>query len=186
MSDEPITKPAAEAQPADVAPASSAAKPLGAAPTPASAALATPPPPPPPNPLPHIPLPFIGVDFPSKGCHAEAVIESATVVAAAIEMDKAGFALDAITGLDWLAQGQMELVYDFFHPTKHTRAVFRAKIPRDNAEIETISKIYPGANWHERETHDFFGIVFKGHPDLSPFLLPEDATYHPLRKDYAP
>jgi NADH-quinone oxidoreductase subunit C len=44
--------------------------------------------------------------------------------------------------------------------------------------------VFPGANWHERETHDFFGIVFLGHPDLSPLLLPEDADFHPLRKDF--
>ena len=56
--------------------------------------------------------------------------------------------------------------------------------PRDNPEIATILKVFPGANWHERETHDFFGIRFLGHPNLTPFLLPEDATYHPLRKDF--
>jgi len=59
-------------------------------------------------------------------------------------------------------------------------------VPRDQAELPTLSGVFPGANWHERETHDFFGIRFTGHPDLTPFLLPEDATFHPLRKDYAP
>ena len=57
-----------------------------------------------------------------------------------------------------------------------------AMAPRRVAD--TISPVFPGANWHERETHDFFGIVFRGHPNLEPLLLPEDATYHPLRKDF--
>jgi NADH-quinone oxidoreductase subunit C len=188
---EPINNPAPQAQPiSDPKRVTGVAgePPKGGTPNPVkpAAAPAAPPPTPPPNPLPEIPLPFQGVDFAAKGIHAEAIVEPGSVVAAAREMDKAGFSLDTITGLDWLAQGQMELVYDFFHPLRHTRAVFRARIPRDNPEIETISAVYPGANWHERETHDFFGIVFKGHPDLSPFLLPEDADYHPLRKDYAP
>jgi NADH-quinone oxidoreductase subunit C len=62
--------------------------------------------------------------------------------------------------------------------------VIRTRIRRDNPEIPTISPVFPGANWHERETHDFFGIRFSGHPDLTPLLLPEDADYHPLRKDF--
>ena len=156
-----------------------------AKPSPAAAPPAPAPAPPPPNPLPHLPLPFQGIDFASRGFHAQASVAPAEVVTAAELLDRDGFALDTITGVDWMAEGQMEVVYDYFHPTKGLRAVIRTRIPRDNPEIATISKVFPGANWHERETHDFFGIRFLGHPDLSPFLLPEDATYHPLRKDFA-
>jgi NADH-quinone oxidoreductase subunit C len=127
---------------------------------------------------------FQPMDYAAKGCHFEAVIAPDKVVEAAASLDREGFALDTITGVDWMAEGQMELVYDFFHPEKALRVAVRTRIPRDNPEIATISGVYPGANWHERETHDFFGIRFAGHPDLSPFLLPEDATYHPLRKDF--
>ena len=62
--------------------------------------------------------------------------------------------------------------------------VIRSRIDRNNPEIPTISHIYQGANWHERETHDFFGIIFSGHPNLEPLLLPEDADFHPLLKDF--
>jgi NADH-quinone oxidoreductase subunit C len=62
----------------------------------------------------------------------------------------------------------------------------RTRLPRANAELPTILHVFPGANWHERETHDFFGIRFLGHPNLTPFLLPEDSNFHPLRKDYQP
>jgi NADH-quinone oxidoreductase subunit C len=78
----------------------------------------------------------------------------------------------------------MEVVYDFNDYEELCRVTVRARVPRETPELPTISEIYPGANWHERETHDFFGIKFIGHPDLSPLLLPEDADFHPLRKDF--
>jgi NADH-quinone oxidoreductase subunit C len=166
-----------------------AGKPQAAAPVPAAApaAPAAAPaavPEPRPNPLPHLATPFQGVDFALKGYHADATVAVDQVVAAVQEMDKEGFALDTITGVDWMAAGQIEVVYDFYHPLKPLRVVVRTRVPRDGVEVPTISRIYPGANWHERETHDFFGVRFSGHPNMEPFLLPEDATYHPLRKDF--
>jgi NADH-quinone oxidoreductase subunit C len=144
------------------------------------------PPAPRPNPLAHLTVPFQVVDYAEKGYHLDATVSPDRVVAAAEELDKSGFAIDTITGVDWIAEGQMEVVYDYFHFTQGLRVVVRTRIPRDNPELPTISHVFPGANWHERETHDFFGIRFAGHPDLTPFLLPEDATYHPLRKDFNP
>lgn len=125
-------------------------------------------------------------DFNLKGYHLEACVRASEVVAAAKVLDRHGFAIDAVTGMDWLAQGLMEVVYDFLHFTTGMRVVVRARIPRSDPKIATISAVFPGADWHERETHDFFGIVFVGHRDLSPFMLPDDADYHPLRKDFSP
>jgi NADH-quinone oxidoreductase subunit C len=173
----PVPAPAATPTPPPAKPA--------AAPAPAVAPVAPPPPPPVPAELAHVALPFQGTDFTLKGYHADATVTPDQVVSAASRMDQEGFALDSITGVDWMAQNQMELVYDFFHPHKSLRAVVRTRVPRETPELPTISAVFPGANWHERETHDFFGIKFSGHPDLSPFLLPEDADYHPLRKDFA-
>ncbi len=178
--------PAATAAPVKPGPAAKPATPVAGAPKPAPAATAPPPPPPPPVPsaLANLPIPFQGADYSFKGYHADAAVAPDKVVEAAKTLDKEGFSLDTITGVDWMAQGQMEIVYDYFHPHTTLRVVIRTRVPRDNPELPTISKVFPGANWHERETHDFFGIRFAGHPDLSPFLLPEDATYHPLRKDF--
>ena len=64
------------------------------------------------------------------------------------------------------------------------RVVIRTRVDRQNPEVPTITGIYAGANWHERETHEFFGIKFAGHPHLVPLLLPEDADFHPLLKDF--
>jgi NADH-quinone oxidoreductase subunit C len=137
-----------------------------------------------PHALSHLSLPFHEVDFATRGIHLEASVSPQSVVIAAEELDEMGFGLDTITGVDWLAQNEIEVVYDYFHPTRPLRVAVRVRVPRENAELPTISEVFPGANWHERETHDFFGVRFVGHPDLSPFLLPEDADYHPLRKDF--
>ena len=158
--------------------------PQKAAQAPAEQAAVTPAVAPWPNPLAHLQIPFRAVDYEVKGYHLEVTVAPGEVVAVATQLDKEGLALDTITGVDWMAEGQMEVVYDYFHLAKPLRVVVRTRIPRDKPEIDTISGVFPGANWHERETHDFFGIKFLGHPDLTPFLLPEDATYHPLRKDF--
>lgn len=97
-----------------------------------------------------------------------------------------GMVLDCITCIDWLADGECELVYDFFHFEAPVAAVVRLRVAREGGEVASIQAIYPGANWHEREAYDLFGIHFANHPNLTRILLPEDADFHPLRKDYQP
>lgn len=124
------------------------------------------------------------IDYSARGFHCAATVTPDQVVTAARLMDEAGFFIEAVTGVDWPAEGAMEVVYDYSATGFLCRVAVRARIDRENPELPTISDIFPGANWHERETHDFFGICFAGHPDLSPLLLPEDADFHPLRKDF--
>jgi NADH-quinone oxidoreductase subunit C len=125
------------------------------------------------------------VDRKAKGYDVDASVTAEQLVNAAKLLNNYGLAMDTITGIDWLAAGQMEIVYDFFHPATALHVVLRTRVPRENPELPTISAVFPGANWHERETHEFFGIRFLGHSNLTPLLLPEDASYHPLRKDFA-
>ena len=131
------------------------------------------------------PSPVQVVDPKAKGYHLDVTVSPDQVVAAAQIASQYGFGMDTVTGVDWMAANQMEIVYDFFHPSSVLHLVVRTRVPRDQAELPTIQGVFPGANWHERETHDFFGIRFLGHPNLTPLLLPEDADYHPLRKDFA-
>ncbi|MBB5142700.1 NADH-quinone oxidoreductase subunit C [Desulfovibrio intestinalis] len=83
-----------------------------------------------------------------------------------------------------LPEDEIEVVYDFNRFESRHRVVLRVRTPRSQPQVPTILNIYPIAHWHEREAHDFFGIVFTGHSYLVPLLLPEDADFHPLLKDY--
>ncbi len=173
----------------DLASSRSVAVPAGpsaapAAPAPAPKPAAAKPAPAPVAPPPPLPKPVQIWKFEDKGLHLEVTVEPAHVVAAAEIMDRAGYAIDAVTGMDWPTQGLLEVIYDFLHFQTGERVAYRARIARNDPKIATISKVFPGADWHERETHDFFGIDFIGHRDLSPFMLPDDATYHPLLKDF--
>ncbi|WP_406496565.1 NADH-quinone oxidoreductase subunit C [Streptomyces sp. NBC_00846] len=64
------------------------------------------------------------------------------------------------------------------------RLLIRTTVPHEAAVLPTAIDVYAGAAWHERETHEMFGIGFEGHPHLVPLLLPEGFEGHPLRKDF--
>ena len=64
------------------------------------------------------------------------------------------------------------------------RLLLRTTVPYDVAALPTATGVYAGAGWHERETHEMFGVDFTGHPGLAPLLLPEEFEGHPLRKDF--
>ena len=67
-------------------------------------------------------------------------------------------------------------------PRRHRLRV-KVGAPSDDPRVPSVTALFPTANWHERETYDFYGVVFDGHPDLTRMLLPEDWDGHPLRKD---
>ncbi len=126
-------------------------------------------------------------DHAAHGYDIDVQLEPGELLAAVMILDENEFFLESVTGVDWIKEKQLESVYDFSrYDFDQCRVVIRTRTPRDNPSIPTISKIYPGAGWHERETHDFFGIKFEGHPHLIPLLLPEDADFHPLLKDFKP
>ncbi len=76
----------------------------------------------------------------------------------------------------------IEIIYQFASYDRPCRVVLRVAVDSNNA-IPTISDIYQGANWHERETRDFYGVTFTGHPNLVPLILAEeDADLKPLLK----
>jgi NADH-quinone oxidoreductase subunit C len=62
--------------------------------------------------------------------------------------------------------------------------LLRTRLARSHGHLPTLSSVWPGANWHERETHEMFGVIFDGHPNLVPLLLPDGFEGHPLRKDF--
>lgn len=69
-------------------------------------------------------------------------------------------------------------------PRRGVAVLLKTEIPEDQASIESLTDVYAGANWHERECHEMFGIDFEGHPDLAKLYLPEDFEGHPLLKSF--
>jgi NADH-quinone oxidoreductase subunit C len=94
--------------------------------------------------------------------------------------------LHDLTAVDYLKKKDIrfEVVYNLYSIRYHHRIRIRAQVPENDPKIGSVVPIWEGANWHERECFDMFGIVFQGHPDLRRILLPEDWEGHPLRKDY--
>jgi len=90
-----------------------------------------------------------------------------------------------LTAVDWLNKRdkRFEVVYHLRNLDENKR--IRVKIQLDeNEEVDSITSIYKGANWLEREVYDMFGIKFKNHPNLERILLWDEFPGHPLRKDF--
>jgi NADH-quinone oxidoreductase subunit C len=94
--------------------------------------------------------------------------------------------LTDIFGVDYLGKKEkrFEVVYQLYS-IRHRRALrLKAEVSEEDPTIDSVTSIWLGANWHEREAFDLYGIKFNGHPDLRRILMPEDWEGNPLRKDY--
>ena len=93
--------------------------------------------------------------------------------------------LSCVTGIDnGPATGTMEVVYNLYSIPFNLHLMLKVTLPRDSAEIDSLSSIWRTANWQEREIFDMFGIRFRNHSDLRRILMPADWEGYPLRKDY--
>lgn len=79
---------------------------------------------------------------------------------------------------------EIGVIYHLHNMMTNFRIRLKAFMTRENMEVDSLVDLYAGANWMERETYDFYGIKFKGHPDLRPILNMEDLGYHPMLKEY--
>ena len=92
--------------------------------------------------------------------------------------------LSAITAVDWWPrQPRFEIVY-FLHSLKNNTRLRVAVKAKESDLIESVSRIWRGANWYEREVFDLFGVQFFNHPNLERIMMPVDWEGYPLRKDY--
>jgi NADH-quinone oxidoreductase subunit C/D len=92
--------------------------------------------------------------------------------------------LSSVTGVDYLPEGKMEVVYHLYHSTGGAGLILKSQVQRDNSVLPSLVPIYPGAELQEREIWDLLGIRFTGHPDLRRILMWEGFDGHPLRKDW--
>ncbi|MEA3361967.1 MAG: NADH-quinone oxidoreductase subunit C [Thermodesulfobacteriota bacterium] len=120
------------------------------------------------------------IDYAVSGHDYNVCLESDRVRDFAASMLEEGFYLVDLMAVH--VTPAIEVVYQFAHVETRCRVLARAFVD-GNGEISTISDIYQGANWHERETRDFHGVVFVDHPYLEPLILPEeDVDLKPLLK----
>jgi NADH-quinone oxidoreductase subunit C len=91
--------------------------------------------------------------------------------------------LNCLSGADWMTR--LEVVYDLSSLQHVNKVHLRVQVDRAEPVIRSVTDIWRGANWHERECFDLFGVRFEAHPDHRRILLPEDWVGFPLRKDYA-
>jgi NADH/F420H2 dehydrogenase subunit C len=107
-------------------------------------------------------------------------------------MDNSDLAVDYladITSVDWLGHeegrgGRFEVVYNLYSMKHAYRFFLKAMLPAESPEIESLTPLWHGADWMEREVWDLMGIRFTGHPDLTKILTPDELEGHPLRRDF--
>jgi len=93
--------------------------------------------------------------------------------------------LSDVTGVDLFPrEPRFELNYHLLSLPRRERLRLKVRLSSADPVAESVTLVWPTANWHEREVFDLFGVRFEGHPDLRRILMPEDWEGHPLRKDY--
>jgi NADH-quinone oxidoreductase subunit C len=120
-------------------------------------------------------------DYAKTGSHLEVAALPAQLPDVAQAMLAADCFLESFTAVDLVET--FDLVYHFASFDELCRTVVHVPLGKKKG-MPTISHIYPGADWYEREVFDLFGIHFFNHPNLKRLLLPEDADFHPLLKDF--
>jgi NADH-quinone oxidoreductase subunit C len=100
--------------------------------------------------------------------------------------DEDGLAFDwfaDVTATDWPDRDpRFWVAYELYSTTEKHRVRVKVGLPEADPKVPTLTELYPGANWPERECYDFFGVIFEGHPDLTRIFMPDDWDGHPLRK----
>ncbi len=93
--------------------------------------------------------------------------------------------LMSVHGVDYFPEEpRLSVHYQLLSTARRDRIGVKTRMGLEDAEVSTVSDLFPGANLQEREIYDFFGIVFTSHPDLRRSHMPEDYVGHPLRRDF--
>jgi NADH-quinone oxidoreductase subunit C len=93
--------------------------------------------------------------------------------------------LSDITCVDWYpSEPRFEVIYHLLSMSNKERIRLKVRLNSSSPVVESLTSVWPGANYFEREVFDLFGVRFTGHPYLRRLLMPEDWEGHPLRKDY--
>ena len=109
-----------------------------------------------------------------------------SIVAACEAVKAAGYTFfETVTAVDWYPQEpRFQMSYHILSMSLKQRIRLVAQLDSSNASIDSITGVWPAANFYEREVFDLFGVNFAGHPGLTRIMMPTDWQGHPLRKDY--
>lgn len=89
-----------------------------------------------------------------------------------------------VTAVDYIAEQEFELIYHLWSHQEKIRAIVKVRIPRESPTVKSVVDLWTGAQIHEREDHELFGINFEGNPNLSPLFLEDWEEIPPFRKDF--
>jgi NADH-quinone oxidoreductase subunit C len=96
--------------------------------------------------------------------------------------------LETITAVDWPERlPRFDVIYQLLSMQEQCFICLKVQVGQRREEhpaVPTVTSVWAGANWYEREVYDLFGLIFSGHPNLQRIMMPMDWTTHPLRKDY--
>jgi NADH-quinone oxidoreductase subunit C len=93
--------------------------------------------------------------------------------------------LSTVAGVDrYPGEPRFEVVYHLHCLERNERLRVKCRLPGADPEIDSVTGVWRGAGWYERETFDLFGVRFRNHADLRRIMMPDDWEGHPLRKDY--
>lgn len=108
------------------------------------------------------------------------------ILAAAQTVQAAGYNFfEDLTAVDWFPSSpRFQLSYHILSHSYKERIRLRLLVDESNPSVDSITPVWPSANFYEREVFDLFGVRFAGHPNLRRILMPDDWQGHPLRKDY--
>jgi NADH-quinone oxidoreductase subunit C len=108
------------------------------------------------------------------------------IIAACQAVQQAGYTfLEDVTAVDWYpSEPRFQITYHILSMSLKERIRLAVRLNGEDAALDSITGVWPSANFYEREVFDLFGVHFAGHPNLTRIMMPTDWNGHPLRKDY--
>jgi NADH-quinone oxidoreductase subunit C len=111
-------------------------------------------------------------------CEREVIHELCEYVHDVLNFEQAS----SVCGVDWV--DHMQVVYHLSNYFNGVMIEINVDVPNEDPHIDSVALIWEGADWHERETYELFGIIFDGHPKLERLLTPQNYEFFPFRKSY--
>lgn len=131
-------------------------------------------------------LATLGTDAKFDRAELTITVARENIIAACQAVQQAGYTfLEDVTAVDWYpSEPRFQITYHILSMTLKQRVRLAVRLDGSDAVLDSITGVWPSANFYEREVFDLFGVHFSGHPNLTRIMMPTDWNGHPLRKDY--